>query len=56
VLVAGTHISHVLQQLGGDVHLIVPNIVIEDPAAAGEDYEIVEQLEVRLAPGVPARV
>jgi hypothetical protein len=43
----GTHISHVLQQLGGDVHLVVPNIVIDDPAAAGEDYEIVEQLEVR---------
>ena len=44
----GTHIAHVLQQIGGDVHLVVPDIVIDDPAVAGEDFEIVEALETAL--------
>ena len=44
----GTQISHALQQLTGDVHLTVPEVAVDDPAAAAEDYEVVETLETAL--------
>ena len=44
----GTHINHVLQQIGGDVQIVMPAVTVDDPAAAAEDFDILEALETAL--------
>eukprot|EP00965_Chrysotila_dentata_P013842 459070-Pleurochrysis_carterae.AAC.2 len=41
----GSQITHAIQQVTGDLRLNMPQITIDDPAAAAEDYDIVMQLE-----------
>ena len=41
-------LRHVVQQVRDDVRLSIPNVTINDPEAATEDYELVNQLESAL--------
>jgi len=50
----GSQISHAIQQVSGDFRLTMPPLVIEDPAVACEDYEVVMQLEAALEDWTPA--
>ena len=50
----GSQISHAIQQVSGDFRLTMPQLIIDDPAVACEDYEIVVQLEAALEDWTPA--
>lgn len=43
-----SQIEHALQQVHGDVHLYIPDIVITDLESVADDYETVSQLEEAL--------
>jgi len=50
----GSQISHAIQQVSGDFRLTMPQLVIDDPAVACEEYEVVMQLEAALEDWTPA--
>jgi dynein heavy chain len=41
-------ISNAIQQTSGDIHLQIPDIVIDNPGDVTDDYEIVSQLDIAL--------
>ena len=43
-----SHVSHTIQQVQGDVRLVIPNVTIDTPEAAMDDYNITNQLEASL--------
>jgi dynein heavy chain len=46
-----SQVEHAIQQVKGDVHLHVPNIIIDDPeaVATADEYKVTSQLEAALA-------
>ncbi|KAK3281453.1 hypothetical protein CYMTET_10756, partial [Cymbomonas tetramitiformis] len=44
-----SQVSHAIQQLTGDIHLNIPNVLIDNLHKAADDYDIVSQLESALA-------
>ena len=43
-----SQVSHAIQQVKGDIHLTIPNVVIDQPQSVVNDYELVNQLELAL--------
>ena len=43
-----SHVTHTIQQVQGDVRLVIPNVNIETPEAAMDDYNLTNQLEASL--------
>ncbi|OQR86956.1 flagellar inner arm dynein 1 heavy chain alpha [Achlya hypogyna] len=43
-----SQISNAMQQIQGDVHLVIPNVVIDKPEACLDDYELINTLEQAL--------
>ncbi|KAF0719904.1 Aste57867_701 [Aphanomyces stellatus] len=43
-----SQISNAMQQIQGDVHLIIPNVTIDKPEACLDDYELINTIEQAL--------
>eukprot|EP00899_Mesostigma_viride_P018540 jgi/Mesvir1/26688/Mv20468-RA.1 len=44
-----SQVSHIIQQLTGDIHLTIPNITVDNPSKVADDYDILSQLEPAMA-------